>query len=124
MLHIQTKQIKDDITLQLISDRENLATMANFASKLYADGKGYERMFDYFKPIGLFSRIGILNPDGTFITKDGTYDLKGKISFENILCWIATHTVAEKALFFTLSSPDIFAYPLTNRKKNSTIYML
>ena len=82
MLHIQTKQIKDDLTLQLKSDRENLVTMANFASKLYADGKGYERMFDSFKPIGLFSRIGILNPDGTFITKDGTYDLSGKISFE------------------------------------------
>ena len=82
MLHIQTKQIKDDLTLQLKSDRENLITMANFASKLYADGKGYERMFDSFKPIGLFSRIGILNPDGTFITKDGVYDLKGQISFE------------------------------------------
>ena len=82
MLHIQTKQIKDDLTLQLKSDRENLTTMANFASKLYADGKGYERMFDSFKPIGLFSRIGILNPDGTFITKDGVYDLKGQISFE------------------------------------------
>ena len=82
MLHIQTKQIKDDLILQLKSDRENLTTMANFASKLYADGKGYERMFDSFKPIGLFSRIGILNPDGTFITKDGTYDLGGQISFE------------------------------------------
>lgn len=81
MLHIQTKQIKDDLTLQLNSDKENLITMANFASKLYADGKGYDRMFDSFKPIGLFSRIGILNPDGTFITKDGTYDLSGKISF-------------------------------------------
>jgi len=82
MLHIQTKQIKDDLILQLKSDRENLTTMANFAAKLYADGKGYERMFDSFKPIGLFSRIGILNPDGTFITKDGTYDLSGQISFE------------------------------------------
>ncbi len=81
-LHMQTKQIKDDIILQLKSDRENLSTMANFASKLYADGKGYERMFDSFKPIGLFSRIGILNPDCTFVTKDGIYDLKGKISFE------------------------------------------
>ena len=37
-LHVQTKQIKDDIILQLTSDRENLETMANFASKLYADG--------------------------------------------------------------------------------------
>ena len=39
-------------------------------------------MFDSFKPIGLFSRIGILNPDCTFITKDETFDLSGKISFE------------------------------------------
>ena len=31
MLHIQTKQIKDDLTLQLKSDRENLITMADFA---------------------------------------------------------------------------------------------
>ncbi len=82
MLHIQTKQIKDDLTLQLKSDRENLVTLANFASKLYADGKGYDRMFDSFKPIGLFDRIGILNPDGTFVTKDGIVDLSGKISFE------------------------------------------
>lgn len=81
MLHIQTKQIKDDLTLQLKSDRENLTTMANFASKLYTDGKGYDRMFDSFKAIGLFARIGILNPDNTFITKDGTFDLNGKISF-------------------------------------------
>ncbi len=82
MLHIQTKQIKDDLTLQLKSDRENLVTMANFAAKLYAGGESYSLMFDSFKPIGLFSRIGILNPDGTFITKDETVDLSGKISFE------------------------------------------
>ncbi|MBR4891474.1 MAG: cache domain-containing protein, partial [Clostridia bacterium] len=81
MLHIQTKQIKDDLTLQIKSDSENLSTMANFAAKLYSDGENYERMFDSFKPIGLFSRIGILNPDGSFITKDGTYDLNGKLSF-------------------------------------------
>ena len=36
-LHMQTKQIKDDLSLQLKSDRENLSTMANFASKLYLD---------------------------------------------------------------------------------------
>ena len=81
MLHIQTKQIKDDLTLQIKSDRENLVTMANFASKLYADGESYDLMFEAFKPIGLFSRIGILNPDGTFITKDEIVNLKGKISF-------------------------------------------
>lgn len=81
MLHIQTKQIKDNLVLQLKSDRENLVTMANFASKLYADGEGYDRMFASFKPIGLFSNIGILNPDNTFVTKKGKIDLSGKISF-------------------------------------------
>ena len=82
MLHIQTKQIKDDLDLQMKSDRENLITMANFASKLYRDGESYELVFESFKSIGLFARIGILNPDGTFITKDGVIDLSGKLSFE------------------------------------------
>ncbi len=81
MLHIQTKQIKDDLTLQLKSDRENLVTMANFAAKLYADGENYSLLFDSFKPIGLFSNVGILNADNTFVTKMGSVDLNGKISF-------------------------------------------
>ena len=81
MLHIQTKQIKDDLNLQLKSDRENLVTMASFAAKLYSDGESYNLMFDSFKPIGLLSNIGILNPDNTFVTKMGSIDLNGKISF-------------------------------------------
>ena len=82
-LHVQTKQIKDDITLQLISDRENLSTMANFAAKLYSDGESYNLMFDSFKPIGLIENIGILTPDNRFITKSVVLDLEGKISFAN-----------------------------------------
>ena len=62
-LHVQTKQIKDDIILQLTSDRENLATMANFAAKLYNDGSDYSLLFDSFKSIGMIEDIGILNPD-------------------------------------------------------------
>lgn len=81
MLHIQTKQIKDDLTLQLKSDRENLITMANFAAKLYSDGEDYDLMFESFKPIGLISNIGILKPDNTFVTKIGSINLDGKISF-------------------------------------------
>jgi len=81
-LHVQTKQIKDDMQLQLISDRENLATMANFAAKLHSDGESYNLMFDSFKPIGLIENIGILNPDNTFITKAGSINLDGRISFE------------------------------------------
>ena len=81
-LHVQTKQIKDDIILQLISDRENLATMANFAAKLYGDGESYDLMFESFKPIGLIENIGILNSDNVFVTKTGSMDLDGLISFE------------------------------------------
>lgn len=81
-LHVQTKQIKDDLTLQLLSDRENLQTMANFAAKLYLDGDDYSLMFNSFKPIGLIANIGILNPDNTFVTKTGSMSLDGKISFE------------------------------------------
>ncbi len=82
MLHMQTKQIKDDMVLQVKSDRENLVTMANFAAKLYSNGESYDLMFESFKPIGLFSNIGILNPDNVFVTKKGSIDLSGKISFE------------------------------------------
>ncbi len=104
MLHIQTKQIKDDLTLQLKSDRENLVTMANFAAKLYADGESYSLMFDSFKPIGLFSRIGILTPDCTFITKGGTVDLSGKISFE------------EQALLGEYVTGRTFSYSIPNEQ--------
>lgn len=82
-LHVQTKQIKDDMTLQIKSDRENLATMASFAAKLYSDGESYNLMFDSFKPIGLIDNIGILNPDNTFVTKVGSVNLDGLISFED-----------------------------------------
>lgn len=82
-LHVQTRQIKDDITLQIKSDRENLATMANFAAKLYSDGESYNLMFESFKPIGLIDNIGILNPDNTFVTKVGSINLDGLIAFED-----------------------------------------
>ena len=81
-LHMQTKQIKDDMELQLLSDSENLATMANFAAKLYSDGENFDLMFNSFEPIGLIENIGILMPDNTFITKAGTLNLDGQISFE------------------------------------------
>ena len=82
MLHIQTKQIKDDLTLQLKSDMENLATMASFASKLYLEGNNYDLMFEAFKPVGLLSRIGILTPECKFITKESVVDLSETMSFE------------------------------------------
>ena len=81
-LHSQTKQIKDDITLQLVSDRENLATMANFAATLYSEEERYDIMFESFKPIGLIENIGILNQDNTFVTKSGVMDVSEHLSFE------------------------------------------
>ena len=56
--------------------------MANFASKLYADGSSYNLLFDSFKSIGMIENIGILNPDNTLSTKNGTTSLDGTISFE------------------------------------------
>lgn len=81
-LHSQTKQIKDDISLQLISDRENLSTMANFAATLYSEEERYDIMFESFKPIGLIENIGILNADNTFVTKAGSMDVSEYLSFE------------------------------------------
>ena len=82
VLHIQTKQIKDDIHLQIVSDRENLSTMASFASKLYRDGEGYGLLFESFKPIGLIKNIGILSRGDILSTKAGAIDLSGRLSFE------------------------------------------
>lgn len=81
-LHIQTNQIKSDLELQLISDQENLITMANFAAKLYADGESYDRMFQSFNPIGLIANIGILTPEGNVVTKMGSVYIGDAISFE------------------------------------------
>lgn len=81
-LHAQTKQVRDDIVLQLTSDRENLATMANFAAKLYRDGEDYSLLFESFKPIGMIESIGILNKNNTYTTKSGTSYVSGYLSFE------------------------------------------
>ena len=81
-LHIQTKQIKDDVHLQIVSDRENLATMASFAAKLYRDGESYDLLFESFKPIGLIKNIGILSRGDVLYTKAGSVDLSGQLSFD------------------------------------------
>lgn len=98
ILHMQTKQIKDDITLQIKSDRENLLTMASFASKLYADGESYDILFESFKPIGMFSNIGILDKNNQFSTLMGTLDLNGKISFKE---------EANKGIYISGRVPDL-----------------
>lgn len=80
-LHFSTKQIKDDINIQMQSDYENLSTMASFAAKLYDDGGDYKLLFDAFNSIGLIKDIGILTEDGTFVTKAGQMDISDVVDF-------------------------------------------
>ncbi len=75
-LHMETQQIKRDISLQIHSDRENLTTMANFAGELYDSGESYELLFKSFKAIGLFENIGIFLPDNTLVTKAGQLEVQ------------------------------------------------
>ena len=84
-LHVQTSEYKADITLQLLSDRENLQTMANFASKLYDDGADFGLLFDSFRSIGLIESIAILMPDGTVVNKSGSNIKIEGIDFEQEL---------------------------------------
>lgn len=82
-LHIQIKEIKEDIQLQMKSDQENLYTMAQFASKLYSDGENFDLLLKSFKSIGLIENIGILMPDNTLVTRYGSKDVSDLILFEN-----------------------------------------
>ena len=70
-LHLQTKAVKEDIELQMISDTENLQTMASFAAKLYSSGESMDIVLKSFKSIGLIEEVGILLPDNTFVTRAG-----------------------------------------------------
>ena len=81
-LHMETRGIKNDINLQMLSDRENLTTMANFASKLYSDGESFDLLFQSFEEIGLIKDIGILVPGNNLITKKGTTNVGETLSFE------------------------------------------
>ena len=82
MLHMETRQIKRDINLQMNSDRENLITMANFAGQLYDEGEGFGLLFKSFEAIGLFEDVRILLPDNSFVTKMGTAPSSGELSFD------------------------------------------
>ena len=47
-LHLQTKQFKKDIKLQMESDHENLITMSRFAEKLYENGEDFDLLYKSF----------------------------------------------------------------------------
>ena len=84
-LHVETKQIKDDIQLQIHSDKENLSTIASFAEKLYADGKDINTVFHAFESIGLIEKLVILLPDNTLISRKGEFLPDIQIDFEEEL---------------------------------------
>ena len=81
-LHFQTKEVKEDIEIQIASDTENLQTMARFAAKLYSDGEGYELLLKSFKAIGLIEDIGILRKDNVLLTRAGENLKTSKLSFD------------------------------------------
>jgi len=81
-LHLQTKQFKDDIKNQIDSDKETLSLVANLASQIYEKNQDLKLVFDSYEPTGLISNVGILLPDNTFVTKNGTLNFEGSISFD------------------------------------------
>ena len=80
-LHFQVKELKEDIELQMFSDRENLVTMANLAAKLYSNGEDYDVLLKSFKPIGLIEEVGILTKDNVFITRVGSVNMENDLDF-------------------------------------------
>lgn len=84
-LHMETKQIKEDITLQINSDRENLHTIASFASTLHKEGKDFRIVFDSFESIGLIEKLVIMLPDGTCISRKGRFTPDNGMTFEDEL---------------------------------------
>lgn len=82
-LHIQTKQVKDDVKQQINSGRETLALVANLAAKVYSENADFGLVFSSYTPTGIINNVGILQRDNTFITKKGILDFKGYLSFDD-----------------------------------------
>lgn len=91
-LHIYTKEIKDDINIQLKSDTENLFSLANIASELYTQAtisgneyseEAYDFLFRTYVKTGLIEHIALFFPNNTLITRLGSVSLTGKLLFEN-----------------------------------------
>ena len=71
-LQSRTQALEDSISLQLLSDRENLITMAGLGARLYANNEPLALLVDSFEPIGLFRDVEILLSDNTVLTNAGT----------------------------------------------------
>ena len=68
-LHMQTRQVKENLRLHILSDRETLSSIAGIAGKLYERGEDISMVLNSFEPFGLVENIGILMPDNTLVTK-------------------------------------------------------
>ncbi len=121
-LKTDAARIRDEINLQFVSDRENLQTMANFASKLYEDEEGYAMLLQSFEKIGFIEAIGILTEDGIMMTDGKAVDVSDVLDFKS---------EAEKGAYISGELGDIFsskhtvirnAVPVTY--KDETVAML
>lgn len=121
-LHMETLQIKSDINLQMFSDRENLTTMANFASKLYTDGENFDLLFNSFERIGLIENIGILTPDNKFTTKIGTIDVSEYMNFEDEA--LKGEYISGRVKDITNPNREIIYSAVPVKAENKTVAML
>ena len=83
LLHLQTKQYKNEIENKINADIAMIESAANLARKFYENGEDMSRVFGSFRFPGFVNGFGILYPDNTFKTRRGTLiDYDGKISFD------------------------------------------
>ncbi len=82
-LHVRTSEIKEELNLQLSSDRENLRNMARMAESLCSGIAGFEVLAKNFEHIGFIDNIGILLPDGRLVTKIKTFEASELLIFDD-----------------------------------------
>ena len=81
-LRLETVKFKSNITLQMVSDRETLRSIANLVSEHHNDVEGYIKVCKNFEEFGLCENIGILMPGDKLVTKHGVTDVEGILSFD------------------------------------------
>ncbi len=81
-LRLESAKYKNNINIQLMSDRETLTSMAILIESNYHDIEGYTKACKSFKPFGLCEDVGILIPGDILVTKHGPTDVSGELSFE------------------------------------------
>ncbi len=114
-LDLEMEKQKKSISLQLISDRETLSSMANLIGMNYDSNEGYIEVCKAFESFGLCDDIGILVPNDILITKHGESDVKGTMSFEEekqkgaYICRSVTDATNENLTIIRSSVPIVDA---------------